>query len=212
MIPCETVPTNEKKYIKPKPNAWAVCNEAGQAVFGNFRPWNLQRVLVLRVTSAEGEGVHPFFGAKSFLRSMVHRTEPSDSCDFFHVICSCLLVFIIVICFIHNYPNDEQHAHSCLVGFKSLFYGSDRVEELQFSNIVAASFVLPHEKDMAALTCSACQLPNKGLRRFDKVAKFKNTLGIDGLNMSEQNTCPPQPVMVMPWLNMSMVPLRLRYF
>ena len=124
MIPCETVPTNENKCRKPKPNAWAVCNEAGQAFFGNFRPWNLQRVLVLTVTSAEGEGVHPFFGAKSFLRSIVHRTEPSDSCDFFHGICSCLLVSFIVICFIHNYPNNEQHAHSCLVGFKSLFYGS----------------------------------------------------------------------------------------
>ena len=44
-----------------------VCkNEAG-----NFRPWNLQQVLVPTVTSAEGEGVHLFF-----LRSMIHRTEP----------------------------------------------------------------------------------------------------------------------------------------
>ena len=64
---------------------------------------------------------------------------------------------------------------------------------------------------MAALTCSACQLPNKGLGRFGKVAKLKNTLDIDGLNMSEQNTCPPQRVMVMPWQNMAMVPLRSRY-
>ena len=49
-----------------------VCkNEAG-----NFRPWNLQQVLVPTVTSAEGEGVHLFFGARSFLRSMIHRTEP----------------------------------------------------------------------------------------------------------------------------------------
>ena len=64
---------------------------------------------------------------------------------------------------------------------------------------------------MAALTCSACQLPKKGLRRFDKEAKFKNTPDIDSLNMSEQNTCPPQRIMVMPWQNTAMVPIRWRY-
>ena len=49
-----------------------VCkNEAG-----NFRPWNLQQVLVPRVTSAEGEGVHLFFGARSFLRSMTNHLSP----------------------------------------------------------------------------------------------------------------------------------------
>ena len=62
-------PNKPKLYRKPKPDAWVVCNEAGQAVFGNFRPWNLQQVLVPTVTSAEGEGVHLFFGARSFLRS-----------------------------------------------------------------------------------------------------------------------------------------------
>ena len=99
-----------KQYRKPKPDAWVVCNEAGQAVFGNFRPWNLQQVLVPTVTSAEGEG---FFGSRSFLRSMIHRTEPF-SCYMFLAVRG----FFRMICLIHNLPN------TCLVGFKSLFHGS----------------------------------------------------------------------------------------
>ena len=81
-----------------------VCkNEAG-----NFRPWNLQQVLVPTVTSAEGEGVHLFF-----LRSMIHRTEPF-SCYMFLAVRG----FFRMICLSHNLPN------ACLVGFKSLFHGS----------------------------------------------------------------------------------------
>ena len=136
-----------KQYRKPKPDAWVVCNEAGQAVFGNFRPWNLQQVLVPTVTSAEGEG---FFGSRSFLRSMIHRTEPFSFYMFLAV-----RGFFRMICLIHNLPN------TCLVGFKSLFHGSTFPVEEQVwkwggascfhsdKSPVAASSVLPHEEDMS---------------------------------------------------------------
>ena len=116
VIPCETVPTNKNKYKQPKPDAWVVCNEAGQAVFGNCRPWNLQQVLVLTVTSAEGEGVHLFFGARSFLRSMVQPSHPT-LVMFFMFTCSCLFVCFILICFTHKHPNDENMPIACLIGF-----------------------------------------------------------------------------------------------
>ena len=80
VIPCER---SQQTKTSTKPDARVVCNKAG-AVFGNCRPWNLQQVLVLTVTS-EGEGVHLFFGARSFLRSMLYRTQPF-SCYMFLVV------------------------------------------------------------------------------------------------------------------------------
>ena len=111
--------------------------------------------------------------------------------------------FFRMICLIHNLPD------AGLVGFKSLFHGSTFPVEEQVwkwggaswhasivTNHLSPLLSFYHEEDMslsrpvAALTCWACQLTNTGLHRFDKEAKFKNTLDIDGLNMSEQNTYP----------------------
>ena len=64
---------------------------------------------------------------------------------------------------------------------------------------------------MAALTCSACQLPEQGFRQVRQGSKTQKYPWHWRSEHVWTEYLPPQRVMVMPWQNMAMVPLRSRY-